>query len=88
MLPQLRPFFIYTDGSWSLTGASHSYVTGNDLTYLGSAGLTIISDLPNWKESPILTLNGTNGQDLGSIYAYNLEVLGLLVGLSIAAHFP
>ena len=88
LLPRLGPFSLYIDGSWAPTRSSHSHVTGKDPIYLRSTGLTIFSDLPHWRELPFLILNITNSQDLGAISEYSMEVLGLLVGLSLAAHFP
>jgi ribonuclease HI len=88
ILPQLGPFSIFTDGSWSMTGLSHSHVTGNSPAFLGSAGITIMSNLPNWRELPIVTFQVSNGQNLGSKSAYSMEVLGIVVGLTIATAFP
>jgi ribonuclease HI len=87
-LPQLGPFTIFTDGSWTQAGSSFSHVTGNGAIFHGSAGIVIISDLPNWRELPILTLQIDNGQELGSNSAYSMEVLGISVGLSIASQLP
>jgi len=80
-LLQLGPSTIFTDGSWSPTGPSHSHVTGNSPTFHGTAGIAIISDLPNWKVLPIIVLHVDNGQELGSISAYSMEILGILCGL-------
>ena len=88
VLPQLDPFSIFSDGSWSPTGPPHAHVTGHNSTHHGSAGIAIISDFPNWREIPIVTLQIDNGQELGSIAAYSMEVLGILVSLSIATHLP
>jgi len=82
-LPQLGPFTIFTDGSWSPTGTSHFHVTGNSPTFHGAAGIAIISDLPNWKVLPIIVLHVGNGQELGSTSAYSMEVLGIHIGLSV-----
>ena len=87
-LPLLGPFAIFTDGSWTPTGPSHSHVTANLPTFHGSAGVVIISDLPNWRDLPILTFQVDNGQDMGAISAYSMEVLGILVGLSIGTQLP
>jgi len=59
-LPQLGPFTIFTDRSWSPTGPSHSHVTGNSPTFHGTARIAIISDLPDWKDLPIITLHVDN----------------------------
>jgi len=45
----------------------------------------MISDLPDWKNLPIITLHVGNGQELGSTSAYSMEVLGILIGLSVAS---
>jgi ribonuclease HI len=87
-LPLLGPFSIFSDGSWSPSGPPHSHVTGHNATHHGAAGIAILSDLPNWRELPILTFQIDNGQDLGAIAAYSMEVLGILVSLSIASHVP
>jgi len=70
-LTQLGPLTIFTDGSWSPTGPSYSHETGNSPKFHGCAGIAIISDLPDWKDLPIITLHVGNEQELGSISAYN-----------------
>ena len=88
LISTLGPFSIFTDGSWSPSGPSWSHITDNSPIFLGAVGIAIISDLPTWRELPIITLQIINGQELESLSAYSMEVLGILVGLSLASQIP
>ena len=88
ILASLGPFSIFTDGSWSQDNPQWAHITSNAPTYTGSVGIAIISDLPEWRELPILTMHIRNGQALDSLSAFSMESLGILVALSIASHFP
>jgi len=58
---------------------------GNSPTFHGAVGISIISDLPNWKDLPIIARHVGNGQELGPTTAYSTEVIGILIGLSVAS---
>jgi ribonuclease HI len=60
---------------------------GNFPEFAGTIGLTFISTLEDWKERPIYTLQLVNGEGLLAISAYTMELMGILVALSILAHF-
>ena len=85
LLPLLGPFSIFSDGSWSSTGSPWSHITGDSPTHHGAVGIAIISDLPNWRDLPIIILQIDNGQELGSLAAYSMEVLGISIGMSIGS---
>jgi ribonuclease HI len=88
ILASLGPFSIFTDGSWAQDTPQWDHITSNAPTYIGSVGIAIISDLPEWQDLPILTMHINNGQSLESLSAFSMESLGILVALSIASHLP
>ena len=55
--------------------------------YAGTIGLAFVSTLDDWKDRPIYTLQLVNGEGLLAISAYTMELLGILIALSILAHF-
>jgi ribonuclease HI len=60
---------------------------GNSPEYAGTIGLAFVSTLDDWKDRPIYTLQLVNGEGLLAISAYTMELLGILIALSILAHF-
>jgi ribonuclease HI len=79
------PIAIYTDGSWSQAGSHWDHITLNLPSFSGSVGVVIMSDLPHWKDLPIISLQVTDGQKLDSLSAFSMESFGILVALSIAS---
>ena len=88
LLIELGPFTVFSDGSWSKAGSPWDHITSNSPTFSGSVGLAFVSTLPDWKDRKILTLQLTNGNELESLSAFSMELLGILVGLSIASQLP
>ena len=87
-LIELGPFSVFSDGSWAKAGSPWDHITSNAPTFSGSVGLAFISTLSDWKDRDILTVQLTNGQALESLSAFSMELLGILVGLSIASQLP
>jgi ribonuclease HI len=85
LLSLLGPFSIFSDGSWSSTGSPWSHITGDSPTHHGSVGIAILSDLPNWRDLPIIIMQVDKGQELGALAAYSMEVLGISIGMSIGS---
>ena len=83
----LGPFEIFSDGSWVSKGDPWKHIMGNSPEYAGTIGLTFVSTLEDWKDRPIYTLQLVNGEGLLAISAYTMELLGILIALSILAHF-
>jgi ribonuclease HI len=74
-LAELGPVAIFSDG----------YITSNLPSFSGSVGIVIMSDLPQWRDLPIISLQLTDGQRLDSLSAFSMESLGILTALSIAS---
>ena len=82
------PISIYSDGSWSPRGSSWPHIVRTSPPYAGSVGLAIVSNTPEWKDLPIITVPIINGQNMEALSAYSMEVLGILTALSISAGVP
>ena len=82
------PISIYSDGSWSPRGSSWPHIVRTSPPYAGSVGLAIVSNTPEWKDLPIITVPIINGQNMEALSAYSMEVLGILTALSISSGVP
>jgi len=83
----LGPLEIYSVGSWISKGDPWKHIMGNSPEFAGTIGLIFVSTLEDWKERPIYTLQLVNWKGILAISAYTMELLGILIALSILAHF-